>query len=200
MCALWPGYLHSGDFPIVFQDSDKSVAVLIDVAGHGYSAFKVGRPAAASCESLIATEDCSPSGLLRTVDTYFRNTQGAAVGVVVVQHGQAVFASVGNVKCLHITIDAHRKLHRTHLTSCDGLVGVRFRTPREERVAVGSGDILLLHTDGVSQRMKDTVLSEVYAGNASSIARAVVERFGRTSDDASCIALRWWSRRKGTTR
>jgi hypothetical protein len=56
---------------------------------------------------------------------------------------------------------------------------------------LGRSDVLLLYTDGVRSSFKLDEYPQLQYESAATIARNVVERFGRSYDDATCIVLRY---------
>ncbi|HEY6080547.1 MAG TPA: hypothetical protein VIW29_17155, partial [Polyangiaceae bacterium] len=75
---------------------------------------------------------------------------------------------------------AHRLLTR------DGVLGQRYRVPRVSEHQLAPGQWLLLHTDGVSYAG-----GALPAGEAATVARALVEGAGKVHDDAAVLAARW---------
>lgn len=185
-----PGQVYSGDFIITARREAGALVALIDVAGHGHPAFATGQPTTERLKALAHQPHCDIVSLLVSAHELFQGTQGAAVGAAMVDNDRAVFAGVGNIRCLHIAVDSYCRARVTHLASRDGLVGVRLRTPNEQEFHLTQRDLLVLHSDGVGSSLGDWDVSEIYAGSPSSVARAIVNRYGRDSDDASCIVIR----------
>ena len=65
------------------------------------------------------------------------------------------------------------------------------RTPLPQEMQLDSGDVLLLYTDGVKDRFTLADYPGVLEQSVEAIARNIVERFGKDSDDAACIAVRF---------
>ena len=186
-----PGEARGGDFAVAVRRERRAVAVLIDVAGHGMGSFVVGRPVAQHLTE-IAKEPrrLTPSLLLSAANELLRDTQGAAVAAAVVENNRACVASLGNVRCLRVHLRSDRSAHCTRISSRDGLVGVRFHSAKEQTFDFGRNELLIMHSDGVGRNIGDWSVSEMYAGRAASIARAIVSRYGRDTDDASCLVIK----------
>ena len=73
----------------------------------------------------------------------------------------------------------------------DGIVGIRFRTPRVCQVRLETNDVLLVHSDGVAESLSNAVASNLLSQPVDAIARRVVLDHGRLYDDAACIVARY---------
>jgi serine phosphatase RsbU (regulator of sigma subunit) len=62
---------------------------------------------------------------------------------------------------------------------------------REQQMSLNPDDVLLLHTDGISERFENSEFPQLRYADAMSIARGIVNRFGKNYDDAGCIAVRY---------
>ncbi len=79
----------------------------------------------------------------------------------------------------------------TRLISTDGIIGSRFRTPAVQAAPLNESGIILLYTDGVSDRFDVEQYPQILYHSASAIARKIVARFGKPYDDATCMAMRY---------
>jgi uncharacterized protein (DUF433 family) len=68
-----------------------------------------------------------------------------------------------------------------------GIVGYRVRKIRVNRAQAHSGDILVVHSDGVSQRAE---LEKYRDLPVQQIAECLISDLGKPHDDASCVAIR----------
>ena len=126
-------------------------------------------------------------GLMLGLHEHLRGTLGAAVGLAHLDpaNGRLRHVGVGNTR-LRSFGTANRRL-----TSRDGTVGQRLRGPVEESLVLAPGDLVLLTTDGIREHFGPESYPGLYGDTAATVARAVVARFGRDHDDASCLALRY---------
>ena len=60
-----------------------------------------------------------------------------------------------------------------------------------DRIALNDEDIVLMHSDGISDRAPLGEYPEIRIHSVQTIVRTMVKRFGRTFDDVSCIAMRY---------
>jgi phosphoserine phosphatase RsbX len=72
-----------------------------------------------------------------------------------------------------------------------GVLGHQLRTVRPSTVALERGDMVLMATDGVRA---DFVSNLPAGGSARTVAARVMERSGKTHDDALVVAVRWLGR------
>ena len=63
--------------------------------------------------------------------------------------------------------------------------GVRMRTPRVCNATLGTGQWLLMHSDGVSRPR------ELPNGNAQSVAKQLMASCAHDNDDSAILVLRW---------
>ncbi|MDH3598562.1 MAG: serine/threonine-protein phosphatase [Candidatus Tectomicrobia bacterium] len=71
------------------------------------------------------------------------------------------------------------------------IIGQHMRSPREERLSLGRDDVLVLYTDGVRDSFTLDEYPQLLHDNAQTIALTIVDQFGRSYDDAACVALRY---------
>jgi hypothetical protein len=65
------------------------------------------------------------------------------------------------------------------------------RTPQERTLRLQAGDLVLLYTDGVSDRFGIEDYPGLTFDEPATVAGAVVTRFGKQHDDAACLAFRY---------
>jgi serine/threonine protein phosphatase PrpC len=142
---------------------------------------------AATAESTVRDgEETEPARLLDRLDRALKGSVGAAAGVARVELAsqRLVFAGVGNVVA--------RVLGREEIrfVSAHGILGQRFRTPPERSVRLEAQDLLVMHSDGISDRFDSNVLPELSFAPAATIAALLLSRYGKQHDDASCLVAR----------
>jgi phosphoserine phosphatase RsbX len=174
------GEAVAGDAALAVAVAGGVLACLVDGLGHGRNAAAV---ALAAIRHLKAHPAADVTAVLGGLHECLRGTPGAAAAVAfaAAADGAVAWAGVGNVVA--------RQLGPQDRTfqSVDGVVGVRFRTPRVERARLGPGDVFLLYSDGVDQNFPPPAV----AGTMAALARRVVLAHGKTYDDAACLAVRY---------
>jgi serine phosphatase RsbU (regulator of sigma subunit) len=65
------------------------------------------------------------------------------------------------------------------------------RTPLLQSLKLESGDVLVLYTDGVSDRFTAAEYPGVLRHAPKDVVRIILDRFGKDHDDSACIAIRY---------
>jgi serine phosphatase RsbU (regulator of sigma subunit) len=161
--------------------------VVADGLGHGPSAHVAATAAVAVAQTVAGVPATELLAAYNAVHERLRDTIGAAVGLAFLDTntGKLTFAGVGN------TVLRRFGTADTRLVSRDGVVGQRTVTPRPVELTLSSGDLVLLTTDGVTERFGTEDYPGLYGDSAAVVARTVVDRFGKSHDDATCLALRY---------
>ncbi len=178
------GERKSGDTAVIVERSDMIFMAIVDVLGHGPEAHRV----ATFAEGFLReswTHD--PVAVTLRLHEELKGRRGAAAGVAVlkIESGEVVYVGVGN------TVIRRFGARETRLASVDGTLGQSVRTPVKQMMRLGKSDVLLLYTDGVRSSFKLDEYPQMQYESSATIARNVVERFGRSYDDATCIVLRY---------
>lgn len=171
----YPGAPRGGDAGVVIPSPNGALAVLIDGAGHGLSAYNIAQKARAA---IYENPDKEPDALLTLLNDVLKGTPGAAISAARVRNNELSFCGIGNVKA---------SVGLRSLEVKEGIVGVRMRPPRLSKLELPFNAWFLMHTDGVS------VPTSIPAGAAATVARSLIESHGSEHDDAAVLALRWRS-------
>jgi len=178
-------YEHvSGDAVVVRERGPLVLAAIADVLGHGPEAHEV---AVAIEAFLMAQWDDSMVALMDRLHEHLKGSRGAGAGLCLVdpRSGLLRYTGTGN------TVIRRFGSSEIRLLSRPGIVGGNRRTPTEEQMTLTPGDVVLLYTDGVKDRFGLDDYPELLHSPAESIARTVIQRFGKDHDDAACIVLRY---------
>ena len=125
--------------------------------------------------------------LLRELHDSTRGGRGAAVGLCHIRpdNGTLCYAGVGNTAMRRFGDSESR------LVSQDGVVGQNMRSPLLQQLSLQPGDVVVMHTDGVSARFTAKDYPGLHQHPAQAIAGNIVQRFGKDHDDAACIVVRY---------
>lgn len=175
------GEVLCGDAYVIVRRGPRTLVAVADGLGHGPEAARAAR---AFCSHAEAAADAPLETILASGDRAVAGTRGVAASLLRLDPpGHAEFAGVGNVM-LRVVGRAP-----AHPLSVAGILGRRnARRLRCERFAVAHGDLLVLFTDGVSARWEANGLG---ADAPDRLARALLDRHGRSHDDATCVVVRW---------
>jgi serine phosphatase RsbU (regulator of sigma subunit) len=179
-----PGERLSGD-TVVIRPLERGLFVaIVDVLGHGAEANELTHVIDAYL-ARYGTSDVS--GVMKRLHQHLKGTRGAVVGLCAIDAatGRVDYAGIGNT-----TIRRFGKVE-TRLVSQDGVLGQNMRTPCHQTLQLEPGDVIVLYTDGVSDRFTSDDYPGVLRHAAEEVASNIVRRFGKDHDDAACIAVRY---------
>lgn len=168
-----------GDSFVLEQRDGTLLAAVIDGLGHGYDSWVA---ASAASEVIRANVELSVDGLVRRCHQELRVTRGAAIGIMKIDpsNGQGEFCGVGNIEVQALNGSS------PSVFCLAGIVGHNLRTSKVMPVNMKPGDIYCLMSDGVSTRGN---LKSALPGDPESVARRIVEQWGRAHDDATAVIV-----------
>lgn len=167
-----------GDSFVVEERDGTFLTAVIDGLGHGYESWVAASTAA---EVIRAHADLSVDGILRRCHQELRVTRGAAVGVLkVAPGGEGEFCGVGNIEVQALNGSS------PSVFCLAGIVGHNLRSSKVMPVFMKPGDIYCLLSDGVSSRGN---FKSCLPGDPESVARRIVEQWGRAHDDATAVVI-----------
>ncbi len=174
----------SGDGTLIEKRGGLTCAILIDGLGHGRHAHEACSAGLAAVKGRW-TDD--PGTTMTLLHEGLKKTIGAVGAVCIVDEktGNLAYSGVGNTVFRILGKEA-----RT-FSSVPGTLGKQMRVPRVDRMTLRDDDILILHSDGISDRTPVSEYPEMRIHSVQTIVRTMVKRFGRTFDDVSCIAMRY---------
>jgi len=178
------GELVSGD-TVVIRPLDNGIFVaIVDVLGHGPEAHELTHVIEAY---LMRYGSYNVSGLLKSLHQHLKGSRGAAVGLCAIDASihRADYAGIGNT-----SIRRFGEVE-TRLVSQDGVLGQNMRTPLLQSLQLKAGEMIVLYTDGVSDRFTSEDYPGVLRHAPQDVAKNIVQRFGKDHDDAACIAVRY---------
>jgi negative regulator of sigma-B (phosphoserine phosphatase) len=177
------GQRESGDLEVVATLPGAVVAAVIDGLGHGAEAAVAARLAAAT---LRADPGRGPAELIRRCHAALRGTRGVVMSVAAIDTRAArlSWCGVGNVEgCLV----RPRVQAREAIALRGGVVGYALPELRETMHALADGDVIVLATDGIAPGFCETIAHD---RPAAQTAHEILQRYGKTSDDALVLVLR----------
>ena len=179
-----PGHHVSGDAVVIRELEDGLFVAIVDVLGHGPEAHELTHVIDAYLTRYGSTD---VAGLMRRLHDYLKGTRGAAVGFC------AIDAGTGRLQYVGVGNTAIRRFGKseTRLISQDGVLGHRLRSLMPQVLQLEPGDLVVLYTDGVSDRFSADDYPSVLHHSPEEVASNIVQRFGKDHDDAACIAVRF---------
>jgi len=174
----------SGDAVVIRPLEQGLFVAIVDVLGHGPEAHELTHV----IDTYLTRYGSSDvSGLMTRLHQHLKGSRGAAVGLCAIDAttGRIDYAGIGNT-----TIRRFGKTE-TRLVSQAGVLGQNMRTPLHQIIQLEPGDLIVLYTDGVSDRFTSDDYPGVLHHAPKEAANNIVQRFGKDHDDAACIAVRY---------
>lgn len=188
------GERHSGDAALVQPTVGGALVAVIDGLGHGdeaaaASGAALGALRAHAGEPVLALLRCCHEALLQT--------RGAAMALGALDALSATLSwtGVGNIEAVLVASGQGPSRGKLCLTNRSGVVGYRLPPLDVSIVPIFPGDLLILATDGVDCRFACEPLP--CSSSPAALARAILERHGKASDDALVLVLRWFGQAAG---
>jgi serine phosphatase RsbU (regulator of sigma subunit) len=183
--ATMPGETESGDRHWAGAVANGMMFAVIDGLGHGRAAAAASDVAIATLERHIGDP---PIELLRRCHESLRGTRGVAMSLALFNTEDAMLTwiGVGNVEGTLLRRDAELPSHRLLLRN--GVVGIHLPTLRAGELAVQSGDILAMSTDGVTTERPLRVSMD---GRIQTMADGILASACKGTDDALVLVARY---------
>ncbi len=168
----------SGDLVVVVRGETALLVGLADGLGHGPPAAVAASAFRAAVEEKAEE---SLSAIMRHADRRLQGTRGAVAALLRADGRRIELVVVGNVG---FRAHAVRKMSVLPLPGVVGRLGAR--APRPFGFDLSPGDVVVLHSDGITAPELDAVIGL----DAERAAQVLIERHGRADDDAGCAVLR----------
>jgi serine/threonine protein phosphatase PrpC len=176
-----PNEAVCGDAFLIVENGPSVLIVVADGEGHGPAASEASRQL---CEYIANNSEQRLDDLLWGAHRNIKGDRGVAViALRVDRHAHSLsFCGVGNVELQTLSKVPIRPV-------CDrGMVGRRVRRVTVHDFPLNSGDLLIVHSDGVSARLSPAHYRRL---SVQEIAEAAMRDHRRIHDDAICVAIRY---------
>lgn len=176
------GETTCGDAYLLLDRGSFVLVAVADGLGHGPGAAEASTRAIAYLESRA---DQPVQMLLEGCHQALRGTRGAVVAIARIERAQRqlVHAGLGNIETRVVT--AH-KVYRP--VTVNGIVGHQARKFRSETIPFEPGDLLIMHTDGISDRFE--ISTAARGRDPQLLASQIAHEHGRHHDDQLLLILR----------
>jgi anti-sigma regulatory factor (Ser/Thr protein kinase) len=172
----------SGDGYAVRSDAGHLQAMLCDGLGHGPLAAAATRAAASAFRSAPAG---GPRPVLEYLHRMLAHTRGAVIAVVDLVGDVVRFAGLGNISAWLAGPTGRRAM-----TSLPGIVGHQRRDIREFEYRLPPGAVVVLHTDGVTDRWDLGAYPGLIDHQPVVVAATLLRDAGVRRDDAGVLVAR----------
>ena len=179
----YPGETVSGDACFAREYDGKTLIGVVDGLGHGPGAALVARRAVDYLEEHYRE---APVKIMRGCHQALRGTRGAAVGLALIdpERSTLTYVGIGNIE-IRVVGEESRSL-----PSLYGIVGDNVRKIRAEEVAYHPGDLVIMHSDGVSAKFGLDDYPGLRQKDPQQIAEAIARDYARENDDVLIVVAR----------
>jgi anti-sigma regulatory factor (Ser/Thr protein kinase) len=180
-----PGESANGDAWAIERREDRTWVTVVDGLGHGPDAAVAAH---AALRSFHRRAGAAPGEHVRAMHEMLRNTRGAAVAVAEIRADtrEIIYAGLGNIAGVVIAPDGG-----THnMVSHDGIAGHVAARIHEFTYAWPSGALLVMHSDGLTQRWDLGRYPGLARRDPSIIAAVLLRDSSRGRDDATVVVVR----------
>lgn len=178
------GELVSGDAVSVTRVDGHVLLAVVDGLGHGREANTAAKTAT---RFLRKEGNADLAHVMGRLNERLRGTVGAAVSLCSIDLDSAAvrYLAVGNTV---LRIEGERS---QRIGAVAGTVGAQLSKTRVESAHLHRGDVLVIHTDGVSDRASLDDYPQMRYQPVSTIAETLVTRYGKHHDDATALVARF---------
>jgi negative regulator of sigma-B (phosphoserine phosphatase) len=176
---------RSGDVALFAASEGGGLVAVIDGLGHGDPAADAAEAAA---ETLRANVELPPQELLERCHEQLRLTRGAVMTLAWfdLEARSMRWTGVGNVEARFVRARGNAR-HDSPVV-LGGVVGFNLPQVRLGTIPIEPGDAVALATDGVRADFSESLEPHV---PAQELAERVLERYGKGSDDALAVVVRY---------
>ncbi len=177
------GYKVNGDAYLIKEYDDGVLVCLVDGLGSGPPAAEASQVAV---DWVAAHHQVPLPHMLVGCHDALRDTRGAAMALMRINTTarELAFLGVGNVEFHAWSVRPMRPI------SYSGIVGSRLPSLHEFRFVYTPGDLIVLHTDGISRRFAlDSVVEQMGPASPQGLAEAIAAGYAKRTDDATLIVV-----------
>ncbi|HWQ89498.1 MAG TPA: SpoIIE family protein phosphatase, partial [Desulfitobacteriaceae bacterium] len=172
---------YGGDAYLVKKLPGKFLIAVIDGLGHGRMAYEA---ASRTLELLASNDDSELHSLMESMHEGLIGTVGVVLGLALIDYEsqQITFAGIGNIT---IKLIGQKK---TEVFLPAGILGYHTNFSYNKTITISPEDILLMHTDGISDNYRLNSFSPLILSSPKEIVQTLMSGYRRTSDDALVLA------------
>lgn len=182
---------ESGDLQVLAPFAGGALVALVDGLGHGSEAAAA---AAAAASVLQAHAGDSVIALVQRCHEKLRRTRGVVMSVASfdLRARSMSWTGVGNVEGVLLRHSRTPQCPDEAISLRAGVVGYQLPPLRAPTLSVGSGDTLIMATDGIRSAFSAGLSMDDY--RPQEIAESILARFAKGSDDAHVVVARYVER------
>jgi anti-sigma regulatory factor (Ser/Thr protein kinase) len=170
-----------GDAYAVHQEGSRLRLMMCDGSGHGPLAAAAARTAV---DTFCAHAAERPEAVVKHIHEALRRTRGGAIGIadVDVAAGTIRYAGLGNIAG-SVVADGRKQ----GMISVPGVAGHQARTIRAFDYPLPPGAVVVLHSDGLTERWSAEGRERQFAAGPLGIAACLLRDAGTRNDDAGVL-------------
>jgi serine/threonine protein phosphatase PrpC len=174
------GNKKCGDLSFIKEFNGKIMIAVIDGLGHGERAEDA---AVKAVEYLKNNYHLNLPEIFHGCNEFLKETVGAAMGIAFIDRDNChiTFAGVGNIGA-RVVSD-----RRYSLVSDFGIVGGGIRKVREDKSVFKDGDMIIMHSDGISEKFDVFSYDKEVRSDPRRLAEAISNEFCRSHDDSIIV-------------
>jgi anti-sigma regulatory factor (Ser/Thr protein kinase) len=179
-----PGEEVCGDGWAVHQRHGRGLLLVVDGLGHGQGAAEASR---AAVRAFDAHPGAAPAEMIDSLHDALHGTRGAAAAVIEIDVDKrcARFAGIGNISGSISSPEGSQNMVSHH-----GIVGHQIRKVQEFTYDWPEGALLVLHSDGLTERWDLDRYPGLVTRDLSLVAGILYRDFARRTDDATVLVAR----------
>ena len=173
----------NGDQAFLTRRENSVFFGIIDGAGHGKEANDI---AVDACAFLKRNSCLELTVLMQDLHAHLKGGRGgvAIIGRIDLNNARLSCVGVGNIEMRMFGSQTKRFV----LTA--GVLGYDIRTPKTQDLSVQAGDVLVLHSDGISSFFDLQDYPSLPWDSPDKIASTLIDDFGKRNDDATALVIR----------
>jgi serine/threonine protein phosphatase PrpC len=182
------GELVSGDDYLIQRLPDKLFLIVIDGLGHGPKAHEAATTIKSVFQEQIAKGNLNLMLMFDLAHKRAASTRGGVVAAALMDAARKriSFLGVGNISIKLVGNNGNDSP-----ISTDGIVGYTMERKKFHELPYEKGQVLIMHSDGVSERYGSSLIKENIDLSMQALAQKVVEGYGRNErDDVTFLAVK----------
>ena len=185
LCSAIASEQECGDAWAIATQPGGLTMMAVDGLGHGPGAASAAQ---AALLNLAARPALAPRAQVEACHQALRKTTGAVLAVAHLDYAseEIRFAGIGNISACVSDGDG-----RQQMASYNGVIGHSVRKVQEFSYPCPQGSLVILHSDGVSNRWDLAAYPGLAACHPALIAAVLLRDFRRNSDDAQVLVVRY---------
>lgn len=179
-----PGLKTNGDAFVIKKWDHHALVGVIDGLGHGQYAHMASKKALQYVESHY---DLPLEDLFKGVQRSCRATRGVVMSLALLALPESAFyyASVGNIEARVINAAEPVRFQIRR-----GIIGKNAPRPKVTRHPWHAGQMLILHSDGISSRWQWRDFVNIAHHSATEISHQLMRKCGKENDDATVVVVK----------